>query len=251
VPDRSGQPSQERRPALLGVLSSIVLVAVMGAALLVIGTREEGRSEVLALPTSPEVPEVDSTEEPLEADGADVELPPVLTGEREPTQDDADAYLAGFEVPGGGAAEAVVADLDGDERPEVVIAYVAEEVVRIDVARWDGSTYRSVFTGAGGPAEVLQSVEVRDVTRDGTREIVTAQQSPARSTLALWGVVDGEVERLAARGGCWNGTHVYGVRGAEITDGELQATCPPDEDGAVTTAVYTWDGTAWSFERAE
>jgi hypothetical protein len=254
VPDRRGGV------ALRGLLGAIVLMGLVAGALLVILSRGEEGAERVAAPSSLDVPVPDATESPLTADAAPGPVGSSLLEaepeDREPTDADGAAFATAYDPPEGEGVELLAADLAGDGRPEVVAAFVAGGFARIEVAAWDGMAYQVVFTDQGGPADELITFEVRDVTGDGNREIVTEQATDDRESLAMWGTTEEGVVRLVVRGGCWDGSHVVGEEGAEVGGGELTATCAPreDEDGRVARGgrdVYTWDGEAWTHEPTE
>lgn len=243
-----------RRTAALGVVGSILLALLVILSLVVIVSRDEGRSEALGTTEPSEgilpIPTENGAEQGAGGGSVAVEEPPA---QREPTEGDAAAFSASFDPPGARTVEFLVTDLDDDGHGEIVVASTAGGVVRLDVARWAGRDYEVVFTGQGGPAEEIEEFAVRDVTDDGQREIVTVQRTPERQSLSIWRFEDGEVVPLAARGGCWDGSHTYGETGATVEQGELRASCPPGEDGtpAGRAEVYTWDGRAWTPETTE
>lgn len=247
--DRRGGPA-----ALGGVLAG--LLAFLVVVLLVVrwGEDQPRAAPPVDLGAGPatESPDVPASPPPTDT-SAPVSPVPDPT-DREPTDDDAAAFTASYEPPGGREVEAVTVDLDGDERPEVVVASVAGDVVRLDVAVWDQHAYAVAHTDQGGPAESILDFSVRDVTGDDAREIVTVQVGDeGRESLAIWGWSEGELVRMTAVSGCWDGSHVYGHTGADIIAGEIVATCPPvpDEVPAGTRDVYAWDGQAWRYDRTE
>ncbi len=248
-------PADARRRAcwrtVRGIAGGAVLAFIAAAAVSVLISRERG-----FVPLEPVTPPPIAVPEEDSSDGEEVEqvqsLPPT-PAPREPTEADAAAFAASFEPPRAEQVEMVIVDLDQDDRSEVVVASIVDGVARIDVARWDGEGYEVAFTGRGGPAEVIEEFAVRDVTGDGTREIVVQQRAPERRSLGLWGVTDEGIARQEAHGGCWDGSHVFGVQGAEVASGELIATCDP-ERGEVPpggSQRYVWDGEAWNAELAE
>ena len=227
-----------------------MLVLIAAAAVVVLLSREGG-FEPLAPVTPPPVvvPEEEETSDDVEQVQ---ELAPT-PAPREPTEADAVAFAAGFDPPRGREVEMVIVDLEGDGRSEVVVASIVDEVVRIDVAQWDGEEYGVAFSGLGGPAVVIDELAVRDVTGDGTREIVVQQSTPQRRSLALWGATDEGIARQEARGGCWDGEHVFGHTGAEVAGKELVATCDPSRDEVPPggSERYLWDGQAWNAELSD
>lgn len=174
--------------------------------------------------------------------------------EREPTDADAAAFTSAFEPPGGRDVESVTVDMTGDGQPEIVVVSVAEDAVRLDVATWTGTAYDVAFSDAGGPADTVERFTVRDLTGNGTRDIATVQMiGQDRESMALWGWDGEQFVRHEARGGCWDGSHVYGIVGVAMADGELAATCDgsPEPVGAWPTDVYVWEDGAWRYDRTE
>jgi hypothetical protein len=245
-----------RGAALRGAVGAALLLAVVAATLLIILSSGVDDPERITAPAAPEVAVPEPTPTPV-PDGAGPIGSSLLDedpGDREPTDADAAAFGAGYEAPVDTPVELVTADLDGDGRPEVVAAFVAGGLVRVEVAAWDGGAYQVVFAGPGGPAEELLAFEVRDVTGDGGREILTRQVGRDRESLALWGATEEGFAPLAVRGGCWDGSHVVGVDGADAADGRLSATCPRDAEAGLARRgrdLYTWDGQVWTYERTE
>ncbi len=246
--------------ALVGVLAG--MLAFLVVVLLVVRWGEDQRggsegapAEILAEPTEAVVPTTPAPTTPVPPSDP---APPSATSiphpiGREPTDADAAAFAAAYEPPGGRDVEAVSVDLDDDGRPEVVVASVAGDVVRVDVAVWNAQAYEVAHTDQGGPAEEITAFDVRDVTGDGARDIITAQNAPDRQSIALWGWRDGALVRHVAVGGCWDGSHVFGQTGAEIIGREIVASCAaiPDEVPFGTRDVYVWDGLAWTHARTE
>lgn len=176
----------------------------------------------------------------------------------EATDADAAAFVGSFRPGGAGAAaqqvRTAVADTDGDGREEVVVASLVGGFSQIDVARWDGRSYRVAFTGQGGSAEVLEDLRVTDYTGDGVPEIVTVQATGgAGGSLSVYGWDGDAYVPQTAHGGCWDGSGTYGVLGARIGLREIVATCddPNLPLAAQPSDVYVWDGRQWVFERRE
>lgn len=250
--------------ALAGVLAGMLAFLVVVLLVVRWGEDQRGRAgsaEVLAQPTDAAVPTqgaaptAAATEptEPAPGSGDAAPGPAPAPTEREPTDADAAAFVASYEPPGGRDVESVAVDLDEDGRPEVVVASVAGDVIRLDVAVWGIGAYEVAHTDQGGPADDLTAFEVRDITGDGAREILTAQVGPDRESIALWGWRDGALVRHVASGGCWDGSHVYGHTGAEVVAREVHASCTPvpDQVPPGTWHVYVWDGQAWAHDRTE
>lgn len=231
----------------LGALGGALILVVVVVALVVIGSRDEDAVPASALATPPAVPVAEPTGTSTPAPGVERGGAVTPAAEREPEEADAVAFVAGYHPVGARAVESVAVDLDGDGRSEIVVASIVGDVARVDVASWDGRGYVVRFTGQGGRADAIERFTVEDVTGDGMREIVLEVQGPSRLALALWGVTDEGVVRQAARGGCWDGSHVYGHRGAEVGDGELVATCDPEVRGGPPdgSQVYRWEGGGW------
>jgi hypothetical protein len=263
VPDRArrspGDGDDYRRPpsgSLFGAVTALLvfLLLVLGLVLLDdtdgdVAVEPALTGAPVATDQPPPAEEVTPTPEPeIDPTG----IPPAEPTDRPPTDADAAMFASTYEPPGARDPQSVTVDITGGGSSEVVVVSIAGELVRLDVAVWTGQRYEVAFTDSGGPAEEITGFTVRDVTGDGVREIVTAQQAERRS-LSLWGWDGTAFARQTARGGCWDGSHVYGVDGAEVDDGELVATCDPLlldlEPG--TRHVYVWDGQAWSFDRVE
>jgi hypothetical protein len=272
VPERSGRPPRARPtagPASRQVgagapISAALLILIVGAALGIILAQEDtmpaagmtasGGAEDAAAqtpappPAVPAVPEVAEVASPPSADETAAPGEP-----REPTPDDVADFVASFAPEGARAIQTVAVDLVDDGRNEVLVASLSGGTARLDVATWDGRAYTVVATDTAGPAESIESFVVRDVTGDDRREILLAQTAPGRDSIALWGVAvedDGGsvVRRLEARGGCWDGAHVFGHTGATVDDGELIASCDPAGSEDLLAGAehgYRWDGQAW------
>jgi hypothetical protein len=145
-------------------------------------------------------------------------------------------------------------DVTGDGRNEIVFASIVQTRTRIDVAVWDGRQYRAVYADHGGQADEIDEFLVQDFTDSGTREIVTVQAvDEDRESLSIWGWNGEAFARQPGQGGCWDASHTYGIIGAEISEGEIAATCDgrPLPRAAWTTDIYVWDGEAWAHDRTE
>lgn len=175
---------------------------------------------------------------------------------REPSDQDAAAFSESFRPQGAQAIQSVTADVDGDGAKEVVFASIHDDGARIDVARWDGREYQVVYTSQGGAAERIDDFRVADYTGDDTREIVTVQSVGAQGqSLSVWGWNGQAFAPQRASGGCWNGSHTFGVTGASIQRGRIRATCDgsPLPTAAWPSDVYVWDaeGGGWVYEGSE
>lgn len=266
-PRRGDRSEPERKggkvlPAVVGVLAGILtfLAVVLGIVVLT-GDGDDDPDDLVGTP-------VETSATPTATDTASPTASPTPTGtptptpteteegDREPTDADAARFSSTYQPPGGEDVESVTVDMNDDERPEVVVVSRANEVVRLDIAAWSGRAYEVVFTDQGGPADEIVEFIVRDVNDTGTREVVTRQRSGADGeSLSIWGW-DGEAfARQPARGGCWDGSHTYGIIGAELDDGEIRATCDdaPLPSSAWRTHIYVWDDRvdAWTFDQEE
>ena len=203
-----------------------------------------------AAPTAPEpgeesttagAPAPPATVEPSGDDG-DTTGPADTDGE--PTDGDAAAFVESLTAGEVDSSDVVLADLDADGRNEVVVAGLLGGRSRIDVARWNGTTYVLADSGEGGSAEAIESIRVADVndTPDSAEIMVRQTSGGQGESISLWSLVDGEVVPLRAAGGCWDGSHTYGIVGAEISDGRITATCDgsPDPIVAWPSDVYEW-----------
>lgn len=254
---------------LAGVLAGVLTFLVIVLGLLWFGDdvteREEAGTSLTASPlaTTPRAtataptpggtPTGAATPTPAETPTPTGEPTPEDT-ERDPTDADAAAFASTFEPPAGRGVESVTVDVTGDGWAEIVVVSLAGQAVRLDVARWTGSAYEVTFTDAGGRAEAVERFTVRDLTGDGTRDIATlGVVGQEQESLALWGWDGEEFVRHVAHGGCWDGSHVYGIVGVEVRDGEIAATCDgsPEPVSAWSTDVYVWDDGAWTYDRTE
>jgi hypothetical protein len=267
VPDGRGRRGRDideddyRRPpsgAIFGSVTAVLVFLLLVLGLVLLGdTEREGAVEPALtgepVPTTPTPTPADPTPTPTpEVDPTG--LPPAEPTERPPTDADAATFASTYEPPGGQDPQSVTVDITGDGTSEVVVVSIAGGVVRLDVAVWTGQRYEVAFTDQGGPAEEITTFTVRDVTGDRIREILTEQRGDGRRSLALWGWDSTAFVRQAARGGCWDGSHVYGVDGAEVTDGELVATCDATllaDLAPGTRHTYLWDGQFWVFDEQE
>lgn len=237
---------------ILGVLAAVVLVAV---AFLRFGGGDNPVVEA-PLTASPLTPTATPTATGTASPEATEATPtPTVTasptGPGEPTDADAAAFASSYSPPGSQSVDFVAVDLTGDTRKEIVFASLAGGRSRIDIAAWDGEEYEIVFVGEGGSADTLDRFFVRDFTGDGFREVVTVQSSGAEGeSLAVWGYDGTKFAAQRAVGGCWDGSHVYGIIGASIGEGRIEATCDgsPLPPAAWSSDVYVWDGEAWTYE---
>jgi hypothetical protein len=248
-----------RRPpsgALFGAVTAVLVFLLLVLGLLLLGDDERDTAVEPPLTgepveTSPTPPPGEPSPSP-EPEEEPTAIAPVEPTDRPATDADAATFASTYDPPGGRDTQSVTVDVTNDGTNEVVVVSIAGNAVRLDVAVWNGQRYEVVFTDQGGPAEEITGFTVRDVTGSGTREIITTQANDRRS-LAIWGWDGTAFVPQVASGGCWDGTHVYGVDGAEVDDGELVATCDPELLDIVrgTRDVDVWDGQAWSFDRTE
>ncbi len=259
-PRARDEADSERRPGavgvLVGVLAGVLVFLLIVAGIMFLGgvEDEEPPPDVVGTPVTPTpTPEETPTPTPTPAP-TPTPTPTPTPQEREPTDADAASFAAAFEPPGAEDVEFVSVDVTGDGWAEIVFASLATDTTRVDVARWTGLAYEVVFTDAGGPAEEIVRFTVRDVSGDGVREIVTVQAvGQDGESLSIWGYDGEEFVRHEADGGCWDGSHTYGIIGAEARDGEIVATCDdaPLPTVAWSSDVYVWDGSRWTYDRTE
>jgi hypothetical protein len=258
------RPISGPSPALLGGVAAI-LVALVVALLWVLGVFDGAPPESITatpVPTTPEpttdepTPTVEPTPTPpeptVEPTAGDPNPAEPTPGDREPTDADAAAFSTRYLPPGGDAVETVTVDLDADGRAEVVFLSLAQGRVRLDIAAWDGRAYQVVYVDQGGQADAILEIYASDFTGSGTREVATLQTFGADGqSLSVWGWDGRRYVAQRANGGCWNGSHTYGIVGATITPGEIRATCDgsPLPRATWPTDVYRWDGSAWTYER--
>ena len=211
-------------------------------------------TEASTAPTAPEPGEESetssgtdpaATDEPSGDDGSSTgATADPADGSGEPTDGDAAAFVESLTAGEIDSSDVVLADLDADGRNEVVVAGLLGGRSRIDVARWNGTTYVLADSGEGGSAEAIESVRVTDVNgTPETVEVVVRQTSGGQGeSITLWSLVDGEVVPLRAAGGCWDGSNTYGIVGAEVSGGRITATCDgsPDPIVAWPSDVYEW-----------
>jgi hypothetical protein len=251
VPDRDAPAGRGgRRPDLrtriLGLVSGVALVALVVAALFVIGAREDAPAE-LETPATPDPTEVPTglPVEPVPTPtdlGTETPPPP----ERDPEPADVAAFTARYAPDGARVVELLTADLDDDGAEDIVIASLAGSDLVVELAAWDGRAYGIVTSERLAAADELDAFVLRDVTADGAREVVVAFTGPDGSRLALWRRAEEGLERLVTRGGCADGGRVHRAAVDDVTRGRLVVTCPPGDDGSQTgRAEHVWAGDAW------
>lgn len=247
--DPEGGRAPQTRPALIAAASALALVVVV---LFVLNREGDG-------------PAVDPSPDPSGTPSASVSPSDSVSPTTEPsptasprpaTDADAAEFSEGFRPDGAQAVQSATADIDGDGEKEVVFASIHSDASRIDIARWDGRAYRVVYTGEGGGAERLDGFTVTDYTGDDTREIVTIQSIGAQGqSLSIWGWNGQAFAPQRAAGGCWDGSHTFGVTGAAIERGEIRATCDgsPLPTAAWPSDIYAWDAErgGWAYDHTE
>lgn len=252
---REPEAARPQRPGAAGIVVIVVVVLLLlGVLAMVLADREDGQDEVAPSPSPGDPTPTAPFETPATPGPGLDELDDT---DREPTDDDAAEFSSAYSPPGGSDVQTITADVSGDGRNEVLVASIAAELVRLDVAVWTGRAYEVVFTDQGGRADEIVEFAVLPLTDDTPGEIVTIQQAGDQGeSLSLWAWTGESVARQAAQGGCWDGSHTYGIVGAEIIDEgetEIHATCDdsPLPQPAWTTDIYTWDGQAWQHARTE
>lgn len=267
-----GEPVRGRGPTpaavAVGGAAVLLLVVLVGFGLLRSGDDEP--AEVPSLVASPvtATPTVEPTT-PTPSPSPTTSSPtpePSPTGARTPNDADAAAFAEQYRNEQlGGRADSVIVDVDGNGDDEIVFASLASGSVRVDVAVWQGTRYEAVFFDQGGAGDRLDDLVVTDFTGDGLREIVTRQSAGSDgASLSIWGlppIDEGDAPipdpadygRQVAVGGCWDGSHTFGIRGAEIRMGEITATCDgsPLPTAAWPSDVYVWRDGAWQHDRTE
>ena len=247
--------------AAIGTVAGLLLVAVVA---LVLTSRDGGDVAVdqplTATPVaSATVPPATPTPTPTPSPSATASATPTPTptGPREPTDTDAASYAASVTPPGAEDPRTLLADLEGDGRDDVVLVLRLGGTTLLQVGRWDGEAYQTVLRSEGGSADELVDVAVRDITRTpATREIVVRQRSgDDGESVSLWGVLGGSVGPLEAIGGCWAGSHTYGIVGVTVDpqEGELVATCDgsPAPIASWPSDVYGWRADVEAFVYVE
>lgn len=253
-PDRSAQ----RRNARLGTIVAVVLAAViLGLFALRSGDDQEAAAPLPSSPASAPAtdeattaPSTAPSEQPSTATEPTAREPSEA-GETTPTTGDVTTFLDSYEAEHGDDATTRIADLDGDEVDEILAARVSDDSVQIDVAAWDGTQYSVTFSDTGGAAQRLDDIVVRDVNGVEGLELITFQSAGEQgSSISVWGRgADGRYRRQDAVGGCWDGSNTFGIVGATVADGRLEATCdgsplPPE---AWPSDVYQWRSNAWAY----
>jgi hypothetical protein len=122
-------------------------------------------------PTSTEAPTDDATDDPTD-EPTDDPTETETAGPRQPTATDRARFVAAFDPPDATGLEHVSVDVDGDGIQELVFAWTHQQrVTRVAIAWWNGSTaYEVAFEADGGEGNSLDTLWVRDVTRDGLTE---------------------------------------------------------------------------------
>jgi hypothetical protein len=173
-----------------------------------------------------------------------------------PTHAEVAAFVRVAVDQAGEGADHVVADVDGDDVPEVVVVAPSHERVRGAVWWWvRGSGYAMQAPVDAGPGTEVVRIGAGDLTLDGLGDLLVRVGGGARDSLALWSVDGpGEVSPLTAVGGCFDGSHVYGSTSAKLQSrpggpAAILATCDdsPLEVADWSTAVYEFRDGAYRF----
>lgn len=166
-------------------------------------------AEVLAEPADEATPAGD---EPSPSPSATTTIGPSSADAAAFVRSDALADLVGIEH--------VVVDLDADTWPEVVATGIRDRVGVLRVAWWTAAGYEVLTEDVGGPGRDVTDLRAADVNADGRTELLVEVHGDGLGSLAVWRVPRrGELERLAAVGGCHDGSHVYGVTRAWLESG--------------------------------
>jgi hypothetical protein len=234
---------RSRKPVVLGLGAGALLALVLVGFLLAVG---RATAPVPVPPDDAAPASEPALPEPAPADPpAAPAVPAPPPAPREPADSEAAEFAAAFRPEGVTPARTAAQDANGDGRREIVFASVVAGVARVDVAAWGGHAYTVVATGAGGPADEILDLQVRDATGEGAREIVVAYRGAPGTSASVWRWDGAAYVPLTARGGCMDGRPVFGVAGADVGAGRLTATCdaaqPPQTD------AYRWDRRARVF----
>ena len=206
-------------PLAVGLIAFVVAAVAVGVVALLL-TGDQGGEVVVepgftATPVTTAAPAETTAAEPGDAGDA-----------AGPDERVAADFVATYAVDGASQTEAVVADLDGADPDEVIVASVVGGRVRVDVAAWQVTAYEVVFSGDGGSADELADISVRDVNATPqTREIVTTQTvGTAGQSLSVWGWDGSAFVPHRAVDGCWDGSNTYGIVGAALQNERITAT---------------------------
>lgn len=146
----------------------------------------------------------------------------------------------------------VLADLDGDAVPERVRAAIVRNAVEVRVERYEeGGLWRDIDNATGAVADDLVGLWVQDLNSDGRAEVHTKQWVGTNGeSVSLWSFGNDTLQSMTASGGCWDGSHTFGVVGALVHPGEVKAICEeePLPPSLWSTAVYRWDDGRWTFQ---
>lgn len=257
----SVERTRPRRGSNAAWIVGIVLAGLFVIALLMVllpdrTTDDEVAVTPSASATAPATPTPASspTQPPTQRPTTDPTIAPLPSetelADREPTRDDIEQFVQAY----GPAAETALGDVTGDGIGEVVLAEIRNNEVQIQVGVWTGGRYEPAYRDSGGPAEEITRLQVVDHNDVPGAEIVTQQAAGAEgNSISVWGGADGRFERQEAEGGCWDGSHTYGISGATITEDGITATCdgspqPPEE---WSSDVYEWKDGRWTYVRTE
>lgn len=265
--DPIDRPDEGVSPALVATIAGLAALLLIGiVALVLTGGDDSGTTiEVTATPFASIDGAPSPTALPTPAPSATPTSTPTPTPTptpsepREPTDRDVAAFAEANTPPGADNVSTVLADLDGDSRNEVVHVLRLGTTTLLQVGVWDGFAYVTGLTSEGGVAEQIVDVAVRDVNlTPRTREVVVRQRNGAEGeSISVWGVAptqDGGtvgLTELEAQGGCWDGSHTYGITGVtiDVDEARITATCDasPDPVASFPSDIYEWDDEAQAF----
>jgi hypothetical protein len=239
----------DRQRSTIAVVS--IVAALVVVVLVALWVNRDADGDPTALP-SPETTQ-EPTEEQTPTEAAPTSEPaaePTEAATPQPTQQDA----AAFADEHGPVEQQATADIDEDGTPEVVVARVRNDTTHIVVGRWDGQRYQEVFRDDGGSADQVDGLDVQDYNGEPGLEVVTLESvGEDGESLTVWGFNGTQIVRQEADGGCWDGFHHYGISGATIEPGRIEATCdgsPLPEEGW-TSDIYEWTDGAWTYVGTE
>ncbi len=166
-----------------------------------------------------------------------------------PSSADAAAFVRSDALADLSGIEHVVVDLDADTWPEVVATGVRDRAGVLRVAWWTADGYVVLAEDLAGLGRDVSDLRAADVNADGRTELLVAMEGDGLGSLALWRVPRrGVLERLAAEGGCHDGSHVYGVTRARLqSGGDGPAAIVADCDES-PLPVADWGEQRWVWE---
>lgn len=212
---------------------------------------------VTTTPTPSPSPSPTATPTPPPDGAGAVVVPPEPDGSRyRPDDPDRVPQLDIRSGPRGALSQRV--DLDGDGTPERVWSAIVTDVVQTRVDQLADGRWVDGASVPGAVADRLVALRVDDLTGDGRPEIWTRQWVATEGeSITLWQYADGQLQRMDASGGCWNGSNTFGFVGALVqsaTPGrpiQIAAIC---EDDALPwwqwpAALYRWEDGRWTEDR--